>query len=184
MKTFIIGTIAALTFSSWALELRSGDLFETNPMQGRVTVHCSNGQQHDIAHFYCDALGLSPVEMDYVVSSSLDADEVTLNYTDSRGKRRSKSVAFDSDKQRSTKRVNLWVSTLLQRPLLHSGNNEVEFVATKNGKVVERVTRSIDVAQGQVRECSHRAYTSANLQDCRNSSFICQRYFQDQNYCL
>lgn len=184
MKTFIFGLFLAFSLNSHALELASGDQFETIPMQGRVAVYCSDGQQTSTAHFYCSALGLSPAEFDYVVSSDLDADKITLKYTDSRGKKRSKSVGFDSNKQRSTKRVNLWIGTLLQRPLLHTGANSVEFVATKKGNVVERATRTIDVQEGQVRECRFSSYSSRNLQDCRNSSFICQRYFQDQNYCL
>lgn len=183
MKAIVLGLFLAVSTHSWGLGLASGNHFETISMKGRVVVHCSENNQRDTAYYNCGAVALSPVEFDYIVSSGLNADKVTVNYTDSRGKDRSKSVNFDANKQRSTKRVNLWIGTLLQRPLLHSGDNQLEFVATKNGQVVRRENTTVSVVRGEDRQCLSRTYFSRALQDCRNSSFICQKYFQDENYC-
>ena len=103
----------------------------------------------------------------------------------SNGTTREKAKGWDSAKGRSTDTFNLWISTLLQRPLLDYGANAVHYSLTKDGKPVREGSFTANVRRGEARSCRYRRhYTSHNMSDCRaGSTTLCDRYFRDENYC-
>lgn len=181
-KLLVLFSLAFISFQINALNLSQGEEFQATWLSGEATVFCNSGRDHRYSVVRCGMSTLDPVEFDYIVSRDLDADSITLNYKDHRGKSRSKKVKYDSKKNRSHKRVNLWIRTLFQRPLLHLGKNEIRFTAFKNGEEIHSVERDIIVRNGGQRICAPRVYHSRNMNDCIGAS-ICRRFFYDQRYC-
>ena len=179
MKALILMTM--LMTSSFALEFRSGDTFTYQQLRGSVRVQCQDQNRRTQFHtVQCYQNILSPTEMDYVVSEQLDADEIKVTSTWESGKVVKKDVKYDTNKDRSKKRLNLWIRTLFQRPLLAPGTNEVTFVAYKDGREVQSRTQSVEVRNGGGKYCP---YYSMYIGSCTQLSFVCSEYFQRFNYC-
>jgi hypothetical protein len=91
---------------------------------------------------------------------------------------------YNKAKNRSSQRFNLWIRTLTQTPLLGYGENTVKYEMKKAGKVVGSGDFSVYVDQSPARYCERRSMHSSDSSDCRSrSSYICDRYFREQNYC-
>lgn len=125
-------------------------------------------------------------EYDYFVGpEGVKADAITLTATHEDGSKRTKSESYDSAKGLSNKTFNLWISTLLQRPLLNPGKNTIAYKMTLGGKVVASGEFVADVKDGGAKFCKRRGnYWSANSSDCLNPANLCYRYLRDNNYCL
>lgn len=165
----------------------TGNQFEAVALTGRVTVSCrDHSGQSDFASVRCSGEVLDPAEFArFVGPKGLDADAVSLTASWEGGGGRQKSDAWLPAEGRSRGRFNLWVSTLLQRPLLDYGRNELRFVLTKDGRTVREGRFEAGVRRGASRACRRgRHYQSSDMMDCRGgASRVCSRYFADENYC-
>lgn len=157
-------------------------------VQGRIVVHCSSSTPGGpaIGHFQCREEILSAGEYDYFVGpAGVKGDSVTLTALHADGSQRSKTVDYDSSKGQSKKSLNLWIATLLQRPLLDPGTNTVRYKITQNGKTTASGEFIAEVRDGGTRTCSRSgSYWSNISSDCQNGASFCRRYFNENNYCL
>ena len=115
--------------------------------------------------------------------TKVNADEVRLVAYHEDGSINEKTSQFDPEAGVSKSDFNLWIYTLLQRPLLEPGNNIIEFFMTKKAVLVQRGSFTIDVFVGESRRCRYRSYYSHNENDCRTPSTICRSYFREENLC-
>ena len=163
--------------------LKSGDSFENHRIQGQISITCNsnNGSQRRVVN--CSDSYLSPsMRSKFVYDSAINADEVKITYRNSRGKNKTKSSKIRNNESKSS--FNLWIRTLTQRPLLKTGQNILNYKLIKDKNVVERGEFTVNVETLDVRTCSYRSYYSSNMSDCNNPSFVCGRYFREQNDCL
>lgn len=162
-----------------------GNVLEAVEIDGPLTVQCHDPNVGwDTAYFNCYADLLDPNEYSYFkIEGQVDADRVTLVARHEDGSTRTKSSAFEARKSRSKDRFNLWINTVFQRALLEFGKNQVSYQLEKGSRVVERGTFTVTVKEGRARHCDHRTMFSSNINDCRSGSFMCDRYFSEQNYC-
>lgn len=157
--------------------------------QGEIAVHCTAdgiGGGARTALYLCQEDLILTGEYDYFVGpQGVAADEVTLTAQHEDGSQRTKTVAYDAKEARSAKRFNLWISTLLQRPLLDPGLNRVSYKMTLKGKMTAQGEFEVEVKNGGKKVCSRRGtYWSNNSIDCNSSSHFCSQYFRENNYCL
>lgn len=162
-----------------------GNRFVTSNLEGEVSVTCRDGRQQDFAAFRCYMNILDPSEFAYFRGpKNTDADKVFLKATREDGTVFEKNGRYDSVNGISKSRFNLWIETLLQRPLLKLGKNEVKYRLTKGDAVVSKGRFLAEVTQGPDRVCSRRRhYFSSDMNDCRNGNSVCDQYFRDENYC-
>lgn len=156
--------------------------------QGEIAVQCqSNGGGGPLyGRFRCQEDLLLTGEYDYFQGpAGVSADEVTLTAFHPDGSQRTKTVGYDSVKGLSSQRINLWIATLLQRPLLDGGSNRVSYKMTLNGKVSAQGEFIAVVKDGGKKVCSRRGtYWSHSTMDCQTGGSFCSQYFRENNYCL
>lgn len=161
----------------------SGNEFVSSSLYGNVRLICT-GVNGGVSHQTCRANILDPGEFDYFrFDGEADATSVTLSNTVG-GRNRSSTKKFDAKIGQSSKRFNLWVSSLTQRPLLDIGENKLSYSLTKNKKVVTSGEFEVRVTRGEDRDCRAKTMFSNNPRDCEfPTTSICDQYFYEENYC-
>jgi hypothetical protein len=168
----------------YAAGFSSGAEFTSTEISGNVTVYCNGSEGFDTANYNCYGNYLSPAEFDYFVTDgAIDATQVTIKSKIS-GKTVKQSRDYNKAKARSSQRFNLWIRTITQTPLLGYGENTLKYELKKSGKVVETGEFLVNVDRAPERQCERRTMHSSDSSDCRTrSSYICDQYFRQQNYC-
>lgn len=166
------------------VEFEAGNQFEAVRLSGNIGVWCDDNRaagKRQLRTIYCRADMLMPGEFSRVLyTGSEEADEVKVSVTKGNGKRTTKTS--DLKNGVSTKNINLWISTLFQRPLLDYGRNQVEYSLTNNGQLVGAGSFEVNVDSLPDRQCRYRTYTAPFPGNCNNMT-LCNRYFADENYC-
>jgi len=180
----LFGISLLLGSSLWAVGFSSGNQFQSMAIVGPLTVRCIvNGNPH-IATFNCRGEVLEPTNYDFFMGpQGVDADQIQLMAKHEDGSTRNKTIKYDSQKGQSTEAFNLWVYSLLQRPLLADGKNAIHYQLTKKGQLVTEGDVTVNVKRVPQATCPHGSYDSVLPQDCDNEFTNCQRYFRDYNYC-
>lgn len=158
-----------------------GSQFLAVPIQGVVTVYCSNG---DTATYTCYDRVLDPSSYDYFVGpEGVRAQEITLSCVRPDGSSRERTEEYDTKGTKSLHAFNLWINTPFQRPLLGMGMNKIDYRMSNMGKIIQQGTFTVNVAQGTARTCPTTHYNSADRNDCQSPYTVCQRYFEQYDYC-
>lgn len=181
---FFVLMILSIEMFAQADGFKSAKEFTAVPVEGYMRLTCYGqgiGQAPQTVSLICQDVVLDPVEMDYFVADRVDADQVNLVSHRSDGKEVKKSSDFQNGS--STKRFNLWISTLTQKPFLRIGLNTIDFELTKNGQSIKRGSFQVPVKSSATKYCPDGFYTSYNENDCMNDAIMCSRYFKDFNYC-
>lgn len=158
-----------------------GNQFHSSHLQGKVTVFCDSGVE---ATYACNDTVLDPVSYDYFIGpQGVKAEEVSLTSTRADGSRRDRTEAYNSNGPRSMSAFNLWISTLFQRPLLALGINKIDYRLMSTGKIVDQGKFLVNVVYGEARTCPTTQYNSADPSDCQSPYTVCQKYFEQYDYC-
>lgn len=162
-----------------------GNRFVASLIEGEVSVTCRDGRQQDFAAYRCYMNILDPSEFAFFRGpKGTNAEKVYLKATREDGTIFEKNSRYDSINGISKSRFNLWIETLLQRPLLKMGANEIEYRLTKGDATVARGRFVAEVTQGPDRVCDRRRhYFSNDMNDCRNGNSVCDQFFREENYC-
>lgn len=158
-----------------------GNQFSSSSIQGSVKVYCNNNITAD---YVCYDTVLDPVSYDYFVGpQGMAANEVTLLCDRPDGSRRDRTTPYDAGSGRSGEAFNLWISTLFQKPLLLQGTNKFTFQLKAGGQVVQQGSFTVVVSPGAARTCPTTHYNSTDPVDCESQYSVCQRYFEQYDYC-
>lgn len=182
---YVISLVFLMTLPAFAqvnaVGFAQGNEFNSSSIQGSVKVYCSNGTTAD---YVCYDTVLDPVSYDYFVGpQGVAANEVTLLCDRPDGSRRDRTTPYDTTSGRSGEAFNLWISTLFQKPLLLNGTNKFTFQLKADGKVVHQGKFNVVVNPGAPRSCPTTHYNSADPVDCESQYSVCQRYFEQYDYC-
>lgn len=192
MKNAIFIAILLLASWSWASEVgfQKGNERSSIIVEGDIVVVCDDPFQGgtQFGNFHCQRDILLPSEFDYFQGpEGVRADEVTLTAVREDKSTRSKTIDYDTAKMQSSKRFNLWIISLFQRPLLKMGRNQVTYVMKRKGKVTSSGQFEVNVNDGGVKACSRRGfYRSTVGSDCFGvgANKFCDQYFFENKYCL
>ncbi|WP_372652687.1 hypothetical protein [Halobacteriovorax sp.] len=181
----LLSTVALLllSFSAQAQTgLKVGDRLENHRLRGQIHLTCYERGERASVYVNCSDSYLTPsIRSKFTYDSGIEADKVTLTYTNTSGKTKTKSSKIKGNESREN--FNLWIWTLTQRPLLKAGENTIDYKLTNDGSTVETGSFDVLVETQAVRTCGYRSYRSSRLSDCRNASYVCGQYFRDMNYC-
>ena len=144
-------------------------------MQGHVSYRCAGR----LTFLSCFSSNLTEGNVSKLISDqSIDANRVVIQNS---ANDKTKKSRFDSKSGKSKKSFNLWISTLTQRGLLESGENEISYSFTKNSQEVASGKFNVLVNTSKIRTCSSRYFSY--LDPCPDDVQICNRFFREQNYC-
>ena len=182
--TFLVAGVFVISCLANAASFQGHTRFTANPVWGHLSIKCREGGTTDWRYVTCEDVRLAPFEYGYFeAEKGLDATEVHLTSQRADGKTIDKKVGYDSAKGRSEKRVNLWIATLLQTPLLDVGDNKIDYQLINDDEVKGSGQLNVTVEVGEVKQCPDYNEYSNSLRDCRFINMTCSRYFQRFNYC-
>ncbi|MGZ3771170.1 MAG: hypothetical protein ACXVCP_07610 [Bdellovibrio sp.] len=189
MPRLIILFCLLFSFFSEANEVgfKNGNVRTSVKIQGDILVVCEDQMGTQFGNFHCEDNIMVPSEFDYFNGpEGVAADEITLMATHEDGSVRSNTQKYESKKQQSVKQFNLWISSLLQRPLLKMGQNNISFTLKQNGKVTSVGDFKALVQDGGVKTCTRRGHYQSNIgNDCvAGSQRFCDQFFSENKYCL
>lgn len=176
---YISISLPILAFSEPHVGFKSGNEMVSNYIYGNIHAYCPGTSRFHT----CRMDYLEPGDRDKFVHPAIDADKVELIANHQQGSQTKKKSKFDAVQGQSKKYINLWLGSLLQRPLLRKGTNRIEYKLTKNGNMVKSGTFTATVQEAPAKRCRDRVYHFHRDNDCQNLSFLCQRYFSEQGYC-
>lgn len=163
---------------------RGNELVATS-IQGQVQVDCNGFNGISSATYTCRDIVLEPNPYDYFVGpKDPRVDKVDLVALREDGSSRSKLMGYDGLRGKSREAVNLWISTIFQKPLLAYGLNTIRYkVYSENNGVQYEGNFNVTVKRGSARQCRSMQYDSSDINDCNSQYSICQRYFEETNNC-
>ena len=172
-------TLFSLQNKAAQVGFESGDQFTARDLSGSFTLFCPS--QTRVVQ--CRGYELSPASFDYLrFDSTIAADRVELSSVNAQGEITKKKLKVDADAGRSKRRVNLWVKTLFQKPLLSLGLNKVLYQFSLNGNDSLSGSFDVQVSRGDALQCRHDTMVGSE-RDCQNAYSLCSRYFNSQNNC-
>jgi hypothetical protein len=181
--------MALIFMVSWAQQVlaqigfQSGNQFTVHNIYGEIQIRCQTPTESITTTYDCNESTLLPSELDiFIGPRGTMANEVTLyNAQDPRTRR---TTAYNAHLGQSASTINLWLRSLLQRPLLSFGVNRIEFELTNGGTLVTKGNFNVSVTRGEAFTCSKTGSFQSNLaDDCRNPQRFCSDFFKSQNYC-
>lgn len=186
MKKFLLAMLLCSAAPlAMAAGLSGGDQYSTMNIYGRLNVQCTGPQGTTSGFADCRGQILNPGEYSYFIGPKSEADSVTLVATHEDGSvTKPKKSAYNGETGKSKKSFNLWISSLLQRPLLDFGKNTVNYTLSENGRTTEQGSFVVNVVSGGKAVCQRVGYySSSTASDCQFPTNLCSRYFADNNYC-
>lgn len=155
MKLLLTGISCLFLVSSYALDIQieGGNEVKVNTKEGLVMVRCSDSRgrrRHYSYQCYNSSLSSGNFGAIEVLNTNIDADFVKLQRV---GSKYIKGVKYFSQHSRSERNLNLWIETLLQRPLLVFGENTLKYQFFKNNELVEKGEFNVHVDYGEQIHC-------------------------------
>ncbi len=163
----------------------SGEEFTSLQIQGRLFVDCPGADGPAFGSTNCNLDYLNPTGFTAFVGPKIESDKVSLEATYENGSTsKIQYLPYNYKNGVSTQKINLWTNTVFQRPFLKLGKNSVEFKLFKKGKIVEKGNFTVNVLEGGFKTCPRSGYyTSPTSADCSSPQLLCNRYFNEHNYC-
>lgn len=184
MRSVLFFLLSVLLKPANAVGFQSGNSFWGYAIFGEVNLRCQDSISVETVQYKCEDTHLKPATMDYFTGpQGVKANQIELRVIQENKNIRVKKMGYNSVLAMSDSRFNLWANSLLQKPLLDFGVNEIEYRLYNNNSVVYSGRFSIDVKYGGGLVCPKQSYQSGNMNDCRQPFSFCQKYFADKNYC-
>lgn len=161
-----------------------GNELSAAPIQGQVRVICNGFNGSGTALFTCRDVVADPQAYDYFLGPQDGrADKVELTAYRQDGSTRTKQESYNGAQGKSSAAINLWISTLFQKPLLAYGANRITFKIYSNAAVYATGEFNMNVSRSPARTCPAAQYNSTDINDCNSQYTICQQYFEEHHYC-
>lgn len=168
-----------------AFGFSGGNRLTAHSISGVVKVACEgfNGAAANV--FSCRDSVLASTVNDYFRGPAGGYGD-SLELVPSKANSETKVIPYNTKIGSSADKVNLWMQGAFSKPLLQMGANEIKvrIFDKKTGKTHFSSKLNIQVAEGRARTCPAAKYESTDVNDCYSQYNICQRYFQEHQYCL
>ena len=133
-------------------------------------------RKHRAVFVNCRANEGSPAIVDFFVGpQGLQADRVRLTSVREDGSQESQEREYNSQAGQSSRAFNLGIKTLLQRPLLKSGQNKISYVMSRNGTIVSEGQFKAQVSALPTAQCPYSSVSGSF--PCQNPYAACDDYF-------
>ncbi len=185
MKILTLLTVFLMPILASGADFQGQREFTHVELEGRYRVTCFGGQQTKSQTHFCRGYLLHPfswAHFNHVTNKPVTRVELTNQKQN--GKTVRKKSQWDASNNRSEKKINLWVETLLQNPLLEMGDNQISYELWVDQTSVETGVVNVKVNDGGLRQCQDYSETTSDQNLCDSPSQACRRFFQLQNNCL
>lgn len=187
MKYLILILLLSFFSRAQSASFTSGVNFTGFRVRGKLSVSCRARTSAPISRStICDFNILNSNEKEYFIGNTSGATMLKIQ-----AKRENSTlsevqmVSYDGEKGVSKQPINLWLRSLIQRPLLGIGKNTVHFILTQKSKIIEDQNFDVIVKEGGEKTCTEIGFYSSLLSsDCDSPQNLCERYFSENNYCL
>lgn len=183
--TLLSFVLVLLSMKPAFANFKNGNELVTAPIEGTATVRCDGFNGRQTAVYQCRDLVMDPGPYDYFMGPVVtNGTAVNLKAFHQDGSSRSKSEKYLGSRGISVETFNLWISTIFQRPLLEYGANRVMWqVVDDSERVLAEGQFVANVKRGPARQCEPAFYNSTDANDCNSQFTVCQRYFEQNNFC-
>ena len=176
--TALVAALFSFSVLSNDIGFEKGNEFQAHYLRGTFTLYC--GQNSRIVN--CSASYLSPSNYSkFSHPNAGEADKVILSTVTDRGRTRTKRSSMENGL--SKKSFNLWIASLLQRPLLKAGENTVAYKLEKDGQEIESGEFTVNVENQPTRQCPWGSIHAPGNTDCGSGYSYCDNYFRRYNFC-
>ena len=180
MKSLFAIVLIVLGGPVFAAGFSTDNNFEARKLEGHIRVRC---ERRISAYHTCSRWTLFPVEYAYFTAGGVAADSVELRSQRADGKTVTKKFRYSESKQRTEKRVNLWIDTVFQEPLLDTGSNTIFYELSYKGKKVQSDHFVATIKENrQPQYCPDMVIQSTVDSDCQFPGRACSIYFRRLNY--
>jgi hypothetical protein len=176
-----------LLYDSHAVTARvgfeSGEQFFVHSAYAEIRIQCQTPSDIMTTTYDCHESILLPTELDFFNGpQDTRASKVTLvNSQDPRTKR---IADYDPKAGQSTTQINLWMRSVLQRPLLNLGTNLIEYELFEGNASITKGTFLVSVTRGNSLNCKNTgSFQSNKIEDCQNPQRFCAEFIRVNNYC-
>ncbi len=180
----LIGTHA---FAETVVGFSRGNDLNMMDLKGQIRLGspCRYKSPKSFEIIHCESNALHEGNEDFFVGPvNEEASEVVLTAKSSGGESQTKKISYDGKNGRTSRKVNLWYSTLLQTPLLKEGAHEIEYKLKNDaGKTLESGRFNVTVTKEAQRTCSEAKVHSLTSFECNMKNSVCKEYFKDNNFC-
>jgi hypothetical protein len=188
LKTLVfVGTFLFFSSAYSQVGFSRGSTFNSIPVQGEVRVRCNGFNGAGTATFTCRDVVLDPVAYDYFLGpKEAGADRLELGMLYQDGTNRVLMVGYDGTYGKTTDALNLWISTLFQKPILKKGINTIRYRTYSSRSFADILAEGeiqVEVRRGNPRVCPTVTLDSSDINDSQSQYSICQRYFEESKYC-
>lgn len=186
MFASIMMILLSLSQANASVGFSNGNELNATAIEGQVSVTCEGFNGNGQALYTCRDVVLDPEAYDYFVGPvHASANRVELRAFHADGSNDMTVEAYDGAAGKTYDKINLWISTLFQTPLLKRGTNRVSYSIYSDLSMKEFAKGEINVniARGTPRKCAPLSYNSTDLNDCHAQYSVCQRYFQELKHC-
>ena len=182
---WVIGLILVLTTPlAWSrVGFQSGEQFFVHNVYAEIRVRCQTPSETMTTTYDCNESILLPVEIDFFTGprGTRASDVVIFNLQDPRTRR---SVGYNAHTGVSKTHINLWVRSVLQRPLLSFGTNHIEFELFDGQSPLSKGQFHVFVSRGASLSCQNVGnFQSNQIMDCQNPQKFCTEFIRSNNYC-
>ncbi|MFP5518811.1 MAG: hypothetical protein ACLGGX_02830 [Bdellovibrionia bacterium] len=183
----LITVISFFISFAHAVGFESGNIRTVVPIEGTLKVRCLESTAPEEVTFSCRDRVMDPSPYDYFIGPAIgnySRLKLELESASPDKSKRFKSTDYSIIENRSSERINLWISNLFQKPLLKVGANAMtyRFLDYKNN-VVTQGNFEVTVNLGSTRRCPDASHISYKSSDCASQYSFCQEYFANFNYC-
>lgn len=180
-------TVLVSSGAAYGQGFTGGSDLEGRSARGTIYLTCyGSGGEMASSTINCRQALLIPYDRDFFIDSNApeNTTHVELINEHQDGRVVSKRVRFDAEKGESRSRINLWIWSLTQRPLLDFGPNEVTYKYYQRSTLLREGVFEVNVAEGGSYRCDPSYESSSWMDDCRSSGQNrCLSYFRQRNWC-
>lgn len=181
---FLISLLLSPPFIKAEIKFSSGSDFVSQTIYAEITAECTSNEGSNVTSFDCVESILMPAEYDVLTFSRPQEPGALLIVNNLNDPRTKQSSFLDQNGRQSLKPFNLWTNSVLQKPLLKSGRQTIEFSLQKNGVELKKGRFDVFVRQSRSVTCPQVGhFFSTKKLDCSSPQRLCAQYFKLTNYC-
>lgn len=178
-----IGLFTLCIQSSGAASFGGIERFNAVNLGGELEVICKDYSRRMTARHQCEQVVLEPGERAHFFGVVGNIDQVIFRSSSLKSGDALARHSYIGEIGRTRGPVNLWVSSIIEQPLLSLGNNEILVEYGTYDRPVLRETVVVHVGDGGSRLCQPEQVVTSNFHHCRSPLSICHEYFERRDNC-
>ena len=182
LKVTCLFIFAAPAILKAEIGFEGSKILNVRNLSGRLIVACASSNQ--LIEYTCRTSALDTSQNHFFNGpAGLLADRIELVVNREDGSMRTRTLSYNSKLNRSESRINLWFASLTNEAFLRLGLNKIFYRFFLRTQVVLKGETDIYVRNQQSPLCKPENLIVADERDCLAQFTLCQKYFEQNQYC-